>query len=525
MSSYSTNSSLKIFLSYAREDELLAQTLDDSLSTTFGGLIDIRRMSSFAMGTSWREQINTLLDRADVLIAITSGRRKPGHSFTGYEIGAFHFSCGRNPNMQSFPKVSRKAIPFALASALPDTLSELEGVGLDPDSIFAVEYSVEEEGTTRYNAQIFNFLLFIEKVISGVDENYGSVPDGRKKYLQDAASRLFSDMKQILLTREEDTEYPKSKLIIKADLRSNQVDLSKVDIWLEGDDCLSAFGIDPSTPGRVNTSTVPSMKWANFVRNVRPEDADIPAGWKMTLERMMLATIKGHFIDNRLTSFDREKTLKIFISQVIRFYNKTREFHMYLVDLTPPKAYGDRQTTLLQNALQVGFNYRSMFLESGSQFGPNHIMALQASELPEAVSNLLCELEYILQFSRAAGLYDPSNILYILGDEFAPEVYGLFDKWDKQREQLLDVAQRIVAAKEGRTLRTEFIERLKAFCAETKPMNDLYMTAVMEKLQTKLGLNVPRPLAVVTGQPAGRLGPSTDRLGTPEPSPEREQAA
>ena len=42
----------------------------------------------------------------------------------------------------------------------------------------------------------------------------------------------------------------------------------------------------------------------------------------MTLERMMLQALQGRFIDDRLTSFDRNKTLKVFISQVVQFYNK-----------------------------------------------------------------------------------------------------------------------------------------------------------------------------------------------------------
>jgi hypothetical protein len=475
--------SLKIFLSYAREDESLARALDKSLSGTFGGGIDLARMSTFPLGASWRSEINKLLDRADVLIAITSGRRKPGHSFTGYEIGAFHFSCLRSPTMEAYANVPRKAIPFALASAMPDTLSELEGVGLDASSIFAVEYNLEDNAT-EYNEQIFNFMEFIEKIISGITK--GEIPDARKSQLRTAACQLFADIKQILSKREEKTEQPKSKLVIRADLGSNEADLSKAEIWLEGDDCRSAFGIDPSSPGLVNTCSVRPMRWATFIS--RAKGNDIAEGWKMTLERMMLQALQGRFIDDRLTSFDRNKTLKVFISQVVRFYNKTREFHMYVVDIPPPRQYGDQHTTLLQNALQVAVTYRSMFLDPASEFGPNAIMARQTSELPEAVSELLCELEYILQSSRSAGLYNPNNINYILGYERAKEVCPLFEKWDAAREQLLDVAHRIIAARDGRDLRRDLINRLTHFCDETRPMNQLYLEAVMRKLQDRLGL-------------------------------------
>jgi hypothetical protein len=222
--------------------------------------------------------------------------------------------------------------------------------------------------------------------------------------------------------------------------------------------------------------------------------------------------------------------LKVFITQVVRFFNKTREFHMYVVELPPPRRYGDPHTTLLQNALQVGLTYRSMFLEPTSEFGPNAFMALQTSEFPETVSDLLCELECILQLSRGGGLYDPNNINYILGFENAGKVGTLFDTWDAARAQLLDTAHRIVAARDGKGLRSQFIDRLTHFCDETRPMNQLYVDSVMGKLQDRLALGAsPRPEApskpVFSPAAAGRPTEITTRSGKANLPKAREEEA
>jgi hypothetical protein len=511
---YSDSTTLKAFLSYASEDKQIADALAHCLAASFGSRIDLRRMSTFPIGSNWRTEINEHIDRADLLIVIASGRLKAQHSFTGYEVGAFDCSRRKSSPMETYPHCSRVAIPFAVLSEIPETLSQFQGVGIDPESIFAIKCNGEHGTKAEYDEKIFDFLVFVEDLINKaqvVTPDWATMK-ARRQALEEQSHTLFQALRTALATRQRKTERPRSKLIIRMSPDSNGTDLSNAKIWIEGDNCWSAFGIEPPSTQPIDTSVAESMDWAQLTENVVGDD--ISAGWKMILEKVMSAAIKQEFIDDRLTSFDRKKTLRIFISKVVRFFNRTREFHIYVVDVLPPKKYGDADTALFQNALQVGLTYRSMFLEKTSQFGPRRVMAKHPAELPELVSKLLCELEYVLQFSRNAELDQPDQILRILGDDAAERINGMFSLWDTERAQLLAIAHKIVATRNGETFRGDFITQLKRFCEKTEPLNNEYLAAVMDNLQTKLGLNLSQTPATAPSKP-GYPPPPT---GRPDPT-------
>lgn len=67
---YSSNDSLKIFVSYASEDGKIADALAKSLRATFVNSLEITMMSEFPMGINWRRLIHTSIGQTDVLIAI-----------------------------------------------------------------------------------------------------------------------------------------------------------------------------------------------------------------------------------------------------------------------------------------------------------------------------------------------------------------------------------------------------------------------------------------------------------------------
>jgi hypothetical protein len=495
-----TPQQLKIFISHASEDKDLAVALHKCLSRSFGGRIEAKRMGTFEQGAAWRSEINQLLDRADILIAITSGLRKPGHSFTGYEIGAFHFSCLKREKMETYPHLDRIAIPFALGADVPATLSEFQGVGIDPSLVFAMKYDAADVAN-ELNQKIFRLLSFLEDFINDAngDKPGRTEREAREEVLQEQSRGLIGSIKEIFAIREEKIEKPKPKLIVRVGRDFNGSVLSNASVWVEGDNSLGAFGIEPSaSAGLVDTAIIAPMTWETFTANV--QDADIAEGWRATLLKMLSAAIKGHFIDDRLTSFNREKTLRIFISQVIRFFNGSREFHMYVVDMMPPTEYGDPETTLFQNALKVALTYRSMFLEDLSPFGPIGMMATDPAQLPAKVSRMTSELEYLLQFSRDSRLDQDVNILAILGAEAATRVRGMFRLWNTERQRLLSAAQKIAAGNDVAELQDDFLQQLELFCSNTRPLNTEYLTAALRNLHSKIAQAAPRP-AVVPKEP------------------------
>src|SRR4051794_18575633 len=129
---YSNSNALNVFLSYASEDDSIADALARALRAAFVDRIDLSMMGEFPSGTKWRELIQDSISQTDILIAIATGQLKPNHSFTGYEIGQFDFSLGVQPKMKRFPKMKRGMIPFAVLTPGPDTTNEFEGIDIDP---------------------------------------------------------------------------------------------------------------------------------------------------------------------------------------------------------------------------------------------------------------------------------------------------------------------------------------------------------------------------------------------------------
>src|SRR4051812_33456454 len=111
---YSTEQNINIFLSYAQEDQAIADAIASILRKAFFDTFDITMMSEFPTGLNWRNLIDDAIETTDIMIAIVTGRLKPGHSFTGYEIGSFSFSMRSKPNMNIAPNVKRRMIPFAV---------------------------------------------------------------------------------------------------------------------------------------------------------------------------------------------------------------------------------------------------------------------------------------------------------------------------------------------------------------------------------------------------------------------------
>ena len=125
---YSNKDTLKIFLSYASEDQSIANSVKLALKTAFSNDIDVVMMSEFVTGQNWRKTIQKSISDTDVMIVIATGQLKPSHSFTGAEVGAFEQSIFAHPQMARWPKLTRLMIPFAVLAKVPDTVNDYEGL-------------------------------------------------------------------------------------------------------------------------------------------------------------------------------------------------------------------------------------------------------------------------------------------------------------------------------------------------------------------------------------------------------------
>jgi hypothetical protein len=522
-----THTPLNLFLSYASEDQAIADALAKCLKASFSDdKVDVQMMTRFPIGADWRKAIDEGVDGADVLIAISSARSKAGHSYTGYEVGAFAFSCRQRPQMANHPNVVRKTIPFTMLSGVPDTMHAFQGVTFDPRMAFDVQYDanridselsdLRSDGAGVYSDKIFGLLKEIYDLTRQAEGHATAhAMDQKLQLLKAEAQSLSKGISELLLARERYSARPKSKVIVRIEPQHRRAGVTDAHIRIEGP-CSNAFGI--------GTSPTRSMRWRDFTAHVDSED--ISAGWRSTFDELIREAGDGRFPDKRLTSYDRKKTFRVFISKVIEFYSGAHEYHIYVVELMREKEYGDSTTNLLQNALRVGLAYRSMFLEETSEFGPDLMKATEPAEFRKEVNRLTTELEYLLQLARETGLYEARSTHAILGKNAnMDERYAL---WDQERGDLMEIAHRVVTQKgEPIDLKRKFISQLTLFRGNTRRLNEEYLSAVLEKLQLKVGLNMQSEALKGLPLVKDRGLPADGRMRQPENSsiPPRRRAA
>ena len=225
---FSENDALKVFISYASEDQSTADVLKLTLKAAFNENIEITMMSEFVTGLNWRGIIQKSISGTDVMIVVATGRLKPSHSFTGAEVGAFGQSIFTQPTMARWPFLQRRIIPFAVLARVPDTVNEFEGVNIDPNSLRDVRFdpTTLDDNLKRLQAEqkesqpsSLKFLLDIQDLLDSRVENNrsSSIVKSRDRIeiLGDLASKMTKEVISQILVREKDTKRPKAKLIIR----------------------------------------------------------------------------------------------------------------------------------------------------------------------------------------------------------------------------------------------------------------------------------------------------------------------
>ena len=182
---------LVIFLSYATEDQQLANTIANKLTNAFGTrTVDLRYMSQFELGVNFRTTIDQALDAADILIVIATGREKLSHTFTGYEVGYFRHSQQTRLYIDENNKAQRLIIPVAIFADTPATISEIEGIGIGQTDRFFFEL-VDGKLTGQKEDPFLNLLDRIDNILEKTD------PDARSSEQRD---RIVISIKRNLVS-------------------------------------------------------------------------------------------------------------------------------------------------------------------------------------------------------------------------------------------------------------------------------------------------------------------------------------
>ncbi|WP_029586689.1 toll/interleukin-1 receptor domain-containing protein [Bradyrhizobium sp. URHD0069] len=485
---YSTAESINIFLSYAHEDQAIADTIASTLRKAFYDTFDITMMSEFPVGLNWRRLIDDSIESTDIMIAIVTGRLKPGHSFTGYEIGSFSTSMRFKPNMGIAPKLARRMIPFAVLDKTPAAINDFEGIDIEPKALHAVWFDagnapreIEKlslDGSDTATEGVIKFLSDIQDIISeALPKKEAKLSHSRERidFFNSLALSLCQKLFSDISNRERSVVIPKSKLIIRVQpgIRLKRDALTTVSVQTQGS-CRDSFGIDQDDQ---------VYDWESFLKFASSED--VAYAWNEAFRSLLASLNTTDFVENNtILSYDRKRTFRLFVARLITLYSGIREYHVYVIPLLKPKDYGDPSTTLLLKALQVSLGYRFMFLEGSSDFSPDIIRATKLTDLQSRVSAMRNSLNMLLQIADDGGLNDPEAVVAILGVEGIEEV---FEMWDKEKKSLYMAAGKILVEPVDAGVKAAFVAQLSSFCDHTRDLNQRYTSRVMDALQQRIG--------------------------------------
>ena len=470
---------LVIFLSYATEDQQLANTIAGKLTSAFGRTVDLRYMSKFELGANFRTTIDQALDTADILIVIATGREKLSHTFTGYEVGYFRHSQQTRFYIDENNKAQRLIIHVAIFADTPATISEIEGLGIGQADRFFFELA-DGKLTGQKGDPFFNLLDRIDGILDKTDPDARSSEQRRQDYdrYKEESREFYTEISELMSTLPLDQAVPKTKIIVRLPPHYAPPDVGI-------DDQISFSQTGPTTGIFSKTPPTGFQQWKDFATCIGPDEVALT--WGDALTNLISAAVTGNFSDGDeiVFSHDRQKAFRLFVSKSVMYFDKSHTLDVYVIPILRIGDAGDPKTTYLSKGLGAGLRYRALFLESTSPFAPVMFRLGEPSEFRTMVSQLLKELRLLLVRSDEAKLSQRDNLVWLFGanDESVNEILGMTELWNEQKELLYDAAEKALASSApNKEQRESFVKVLREFCEKTGPINTVWLRKVMDAL-------------------------------------------
>lgn len=485
---------LQVFISYASEDAALAQAINAELRTAFSpAIIKTTLDSELRLGEEWRTKLEEALRDADVLLTVATGRQRLSHSYTGYEVGYFSASKREKLKMTHFDS-DRLIISIGILEKIPETLSDIQNLNLTKTLMpFLVDENILKnkqtllrslESNTAKNPLLKLFLQLNDVVQTLHHFDYDYIEDFKKR-AKESADRLYLIFFEAFQNRVSYEQIPERKVIVR--FTANTPFESHGD--LPPDTTLEFIG---ETFAIFNIRQPPDkeISWANFLKQIPFSDA--ATAWTDIIKTQIMKVQRGELAENRrlLASSDRKRFFRLFVSSSRVYYSGITEVHMDVVEVVL-RDYGDPKTTMLLKALQVGLQYRFLFLEGkSSPFSAEKIEATLSRNLPKAASEVLQELDYVEWLSTDAGLSEPDNVLLLLPKPQKGELERRVEEWETVKSDLKSSALQVLRAANNSDPGNKSLELAKVgledsltrFCSTTAPMNREFLGNVLRLL-------------------------------------------
>jgi hypothetical protein len=467
---------LRIFISYASEDLVIATALAKSLRDALGDVfaeIYIDRWFLEA-GEEFKKQIESTLERTNVFISLYTNTNK---QWPAWEVGFFERVMKDASN-------TRRLVPIFL-DTVPGTISSYQGIGLKVPTSH-LQLGVDE--FTIINAAIdleepmCKFMTQMQEIVDEYREA-GGYPKAQRTAEQDPVKcvRLLKlAIFNYLKTTIQETVRPQKQILIRTTgfaLQMSELDLPH-DAQLvpagQSNAMSSIFGL-----------TDAARSWEKFLdETTGNEHAE---SWRAAIVSVVTSSFPSRIdVDNSqiVVSSDGAKAYRVILTSTVRYFDDKRELNLYFVEALRRGDFGDEETTLLLRALELSCRFRFMFFEKSSSFSSLSVKLSQIEALPILGARILKELNLLRKESREAGLDHVGQWMKLVNPgQFAEMVQG----YQPMERRIRDLATRILEAKGKAEVlsacQAELVAALEELQRTVEPGNSSLIQEMTRKLQ------------------------------------------
>ncbi|MBP0112567.1 toll/interleukin-1 receptor domain-containing protein [Bradyrhizobium vignae] len=482
---------ISVFISYVSEDRELAASFEAELLQLFAVAASLppvkvfRDVGSIGKGSDYRTVITNALDEADILLVILTDRLKPSFAFPGFEVGYFARSLEERPKIHG--NIPRRILPISIGAANQTTLDYLQAIKIDENHIFTVPGMSAAEPSPN---PVFALLADISATADAVLGRHGGASGGVSKQdelwrqkLVSSAARLYSCIQVYLESRVSSETYPERKIILHSDappmIGPDGVDLSKFKIEMVGNS-FQVFGF-PEEKNRF-------FDWNAFINRMPAEMSGTWAEGIRTLATNALQRGDENYLVVATSKGD--DAYRLFVSRVVTYVSKKTEIHIYIVKMIV-RHYGDPLTSRLLSAINIGLEFRFLFLERSSQYRPARFdfplapdTSKEMDAWKSAVTQLLSHMNMILREAQDQHLMDADVLDKIWGVGGGPRVRQMMAAWESARTKLFVAAQQLLASNASDFPDTQepFRIALRELQATTESMNREYTLRALQAI-------------------------------------------
>jgi TIR domain-containing protein len=394
---------LRLFISYAREDEKIAIAVSNAVQVALGPSAEVFIDSGLRFGLDFKAEIKRKLDETDVLIAVSSDALKPAFGFTGMELGYFIHAMER----ETSPAFPRRIVPVYLDKP-PDILAEDEGVNIGISrSTLASTFEEYESGLViDWDHAMVKFLREFQSMVDRMREESGMIkipPSPEQRDLLGLVRRMQLAIFSHLKSTPESTLKPQKQITI----RTSDSALEDAQGDLPQDALLVPMGT--GNPMSIFGLSSVEMTWSEFYNQTK--NAKFKDSWIDAVNCVVTSSLQNQLdVDNSqvIVSYDERHAYRVILTTGTRYFNGLREFNLYFVEYLKRGDFGDRSTTVIFKGLELLCRFRSLFLEKNSEFSGLSFQIVKLAVLRTLARNMERELNLLRRDALEVGLDRPN---------------------------------------------------------------------------------------------------------------------